>query len=236
MVEEGIPEYIRQVVDNKFNATQPKKLDRTLDKIDFLDFTHYNAIITDKKNWEPIFSDIFTDKTVVETNLESLRVFKKNLYDGKVTPEEMSNYTLFIYTISSYFAKGFNIFLSYSTLDTDYFRVKEVAKRLESYPRIKKVLFWEEDSQENIVVYMEKALQMSKVFIFFCSQKAVKSKAVADEWQAAFQMRKKGLLKIVPVYEKEELIPNLLMPLLNVKYTKDDFDGFIQKLHDEILR
>ncbi len=234
--EEGIPEYIRQVVDNKFNATQPKKLDRTLDKIDFLDFTHYNAIITDKKNWEPIFSDIFTEKTVVETNLESLRVFKRNLYDGKVTPEEMSNYTLFIYTISSYFAKGFNIFLSYSTLDTDYFRVKEVAKRLESYPRINKVLFWEEDSQENIVVYMEKALQMSKVFVFFCSQKAVKSKAVADEWQAAFQMRKKGLLKIVPVYEKEELIPNLLMPLLNVKYTKDDFDGFIQKLHDEILR
>jgi len=46
----------------------------------------------------------------------------------------------------------------------------------------------------------------------------------------------KGLLKIVPVYEKEELIPNLLMPLLNVKYTKDDFDAFIQKLHDEILR
>ena len=234
--EEGIPEYIKQVVDNKINAIQPKKLDATLDKIDFLDFTHFNAIITDTKNWEPIFSDIFTDKTIVETNLESLRVFKRNLYDGKVTPEEMSNYTFFIYTISSYFAKGFNIFLSYSTLDTDYFRIKEIAKRLESYPRINKVLFWEEDSQENIVVYMEKTLQMSKVFVFFCSQKAIKSKAVADEWQAAFQMRKKGLIKIIPVYEKEELIPNLLMPLLNVKYTKDDFEGFIEKLYEEILR
>jgi hypothetical protein len=163
-------------------------------------------------------------------------VFKSNLYAGNVTPEEMSNYTLFIYTISSYFARGFNIFVSYSTLDTDYFRIKEVAKRLESYPRINKVLFWEEDSQENIVVYMEKTLSISKVFVFFCSENAVKSKAVADEWQAAFQMRKKGMMKIVPVYEKEELIPNLLMPLLNVKYTKDDFDGFIQKLHSEILR
>jgi len=234
--EESIPEYIKKVVDNKINAIQPKKLDRTLDKISFLDFTHYNAIITDKKNWEPIFSDIFSDKTVVETNLDGLSVFKRNLYDEKVTSEEMSNYTLLIYTISSYFARGFNIFLSYSTLDTDYFRIKEVAKRLESYPRINKVLFWEEDSQENIVVYMEKTLQISKVFVFFCSQHAVKSKAVADEWQAAFQMRKKGLIKIVPVYEKEELIPNLLMPLLNVKFTKDDFDGFIQKLHDEILR
>jgi len=148
----------------------------------------------------------------------------------------MSNYTLFIYTISSYFTRGFNIFLSYSTLDTNYFKIKEVANRLESYPRINNVLFWEEDSQENIVVYMEKTLSMSKVFVFFCSENAVKSKAVADEWQAAFQMRKKGMMKIVPVYEKEELIPNLLMPLLNVKYTKDDFDGFIQRLYDEILR
>lgn len=49
-------------------------------------------------------------------------------------------------------------------------------------------------------------------------------------------MRKKGLMKIVPVYENEDLIPFLLMPLLNVKFDEDDFDGFIQKLYKEILR
>ena len=43
-------------------------------------------------------------------------------------------------------------------------------------------------------------------------------------------------MKIVPVYEEEEHIPYLLMPLLNVKFTKDDFDGFIQKLYEEVIR
>ncbi len=37
-------------------------------------------------------------------------------------------------------------------------------------------------------------------------------------------------MKIIPVYENKDYIPNLLMPLLNAKYTKDDFDGFIEKL------
>ncbi|GAG45821.1 unnamed protein product, partial [marine sediment metagenome] len=56
------------------------------------------------------------------------------------------------------------------------------------------------------------------------------------EWHAAFQLRKKELMKIIPVYEDEDLIPNLLMPLLNVKYTKENFDEFIKKLSHEINR
>lgn len=70
----------------------------------------------------------------------------------------------------------------------------------------------------------------------FCSPNSVKSSAVKDEWQAAFQMRKKGLLKIIPVYEDEELIPVLLWQMLNVKFTKDNFSAFIEKLYVEILR
>ena len=128
------------------------------------------------------------------------------------------------------------MFLSYSTLDSEYFHVKEIAKRLESYPIIDRVFLWEEDSGENIVSYMERSLTITKVFVFFCSENAIRSKAVEDEWQAAFQMRKRGLMKVVPVYENEDLIPFLLSPLLNVKFTKDDFDGFIQKLHAEIIR
>ena len=49
-------------------------------------------------------------------------------------------------------------------------------------------------------------------------------------------MRKKGLLKIIPVYEDEDLIPVLLWQMLNVKFTKDNFSAFIEKLYDEILR
>ena len=43
-------------------------------------------------------------------------------------------------------------------------------------------------------------------------------------------------LSSVPVYENEEFIPYLLIPLLNVKYTKDNFDEFIENLYKEILR
>jgi len=41
---------------------------------------------------------------------------------------------------------------------------------------------------------------------------------------------------MIPVFEDETHVPPILGHLLNVKYTKDDFDSFIDKLHREILR
>ncbi len=111
-----------------------------------------------------------------------------------------------------------------------------IVNSLEVYPKIEKVFFWESGSGENIVKYMERTLKISKAFVLICSERALKSRAVEDEWQAAFQLRKKGLMKIVPVYANEEYIPYLLMPILNVKYSKENFDGFIEKLYEEILR
>ncbi|MFX0151921.1 MAG: TIR domain-containing protein, partial [Candidatus Hodarchaeota archaeon] len=128
------------------------------------------------------------------------------------------------------------IFLSYSTLDSDYFQIHEIEKRLESYPEIEDVTFWEADSGENIVEFMEKTLRESNITILFCSENSINSEAVKGEWQAAYQIKKKGLMKIIPVYEDEEFIPILLMPMLNVKFSKDDFNRFIENLHKEILR
>ncbi|MFX1364454.1 MAG: leucine-rich repeat domain-containing protein [Promethearchaeota archaeon] len=132
--------------------------------------------------------------------------------------------------------KDLNIFLSYSTLDSPYFQINDVAKSLETYPDINEVFYWEENSGENIVEYMEKTLEKCNVFILFCSENSFKSKAVSDEWQAAFQLRKKGLFKIIPVYEDEKFIPVLLTPLLNTKFSKVNFSEFIDKLHQEIVR
>lgn len=132
--------------------------------------------------------------------------------------------------------KGLNIFLSYSTLDSPYFQITNVAKSLEIYPEIDEVFYWEESSGENIVEYMEKTLKKSNVFILFCSKNSIKSQAVTDEWQAAFQLRKKGLFKIIPVYEDEKFIPVLLTPLLNTKFSKINFSEFIEKLYQEIIR
>ncbi len=44
------------------------------------------------------------------------------------------------------------------------------------------------------------------------------------------------MLKIIPIYEDEDDNPVLLWQLLNVKFEKDNFKGFIETLHQEILR
>jgi hypothetical protein len=133
-------------------------------------------------------------------------------------------------------AAGKNVFISYSTLDTNYFQVSKIVRRLELYPEINRVIFWEADSQQNIVEFMEETLRITNAFILFCSENSFKSGAVKGEWQSAYQMVKKGLMKMIPVYEDEDYIPRLLWNMLNVKFSKDDFEGFIQKLYEEILR
>ncbi len=62
------------------------------------------------------------------------------------------------------------------------------------------------------------------------------SRAVTDELQAAFQLRKQGLMKIIPVFEDESNIPALLTPFLNTKFDKEDFEDFIKNLYKEVLR
>ena len=132
--------------------------------------------------------------------------------------------------------KKFNLFISYSTLDRDYFQIKKIVKELKKYPKINQVSYWERDSKANIVEFMDETLEVSNTFLLFCSENSIKSNAVKDEWQAAFQMRKQGLIKLIPIYEKQEHIPKILWHLLNVKYEKDNFEGFIENLYKEILR
>lgn len=129
-----------------------------------------------------------------------------------------------------------NVFISYSTLDREHFQISKIVKGLKKYPEIAEVLYWEADSRANIVDFMEETLKISNVFVLFCTENSMKSKAVKDEWQAAYQLRKMGMLKMIPVYEDENLIPRLLLHMLNVKFSKENFDEFIEDLHKEILR
>lgn len=54
---------------------------------------------------------------------------------------------------------------------------------------------------------MEKTLKECYVCVLFCSENALKSNVVTDEWKAAFQLRKFKQLKIVPVCEEEKYTP-----------------------------
>jgi len=129
-----------------------------------------------------------------------------------------------------------NVFLSYSTIDAKYFQISKIVGRLEFYPEINDVIFWEEDSKTNIVEFMEETLDKTQVFVLFCSVNSKKSKAVKGEWQSAYQMVKIGEIKIIPVYEDQKHIPRLLLQMLNVRFTKDKFDEFIENLYKEIIR
>ena len=61
--------------------------------------------------------------------------------------------------------KEFILFFNHSTFDLEYFQIPKIAKILENYPKIDKVFYWERDSGEDIVAYMEKCLMESSVLV-----------------------------------------------------------------------
>ena len=231
--EKGIPIDIITEIQNK---VKKERTDLTIDTIELLDLTHLLTIILEENNWTNIFCEVFSNKQIIKEKFENLRNYKNRLYQGTLNSEDLDKYIILIQAIRTYFIKGLNVFFSYSTSDTNYYRIAEIANRLENYSEIEKVFYWEEDSGENIVEYMEQTMQLSKAFVLFCSSNSLKSKAVGDEWQAAFQLRKKGTMKIIPVYENEAEIPLLLGHLLNVKFNRENIDGFVEKLYKEIMR
>jgi len=182
------------------------------------------------------FFDIFneaTRKVEICKDIEA-GIHKEVVKEEKAVP--VSAVTILEKEVEEEKTDIFKLFLSYSTLDSDHFQIPRIVKELENFPEIERVLYWEADSARNIVEYMEETLKGSNIFVLFCSENSSRSSAVKDEWMAAFQLRKKGGIEIIPVYENEDNIPILLMPLLNVKYTKEDFSGFIKNLYEEILR
>lgn len=132
--------------------------------------------------------------------------------------------------------KEFKVFLSYFTLDSDRFQIDKIAKHLEKFTEIKKVYYYTKDSGQNIVEYMENTLSVCNIFVLFCTINSKKSKSVTGEWQSAYQLVKRDIMKIIPVYEDEDDVPILLIPMLNIRYDKEDFKGFINKLYQEFLR
>jgi hypothetical protein len=130
---------------------------------------------------------------------------------------------------------NFNVFLSYSTKDSDFFEIPKIATMLESYKEISKVYYWEKDSGQNIIEYMEDNLERSKVFIYFCSQNSKISKSVKLERGAAIQLQQEGRIRILPVFQDSTDIPLLIKLFLGVEFEKDNIEHFIQNLHKEIF-
>ncbi len=129
-----------------------------------------------------------------------------------------------------------NVFLSYSTGDSEFYRIPEIAEELKSLAQIDTAKYWEKDSGRDIIDYMEENLGLCNLFILFCSERALNSKSVKMEWKNAIQLMMDEKLRIIPVYTNLSHIPNLMRTLLGVRFEEDNFEGFIEKLNKEVLR
>ncbi|MHA1492297.1 MAG: hypothetical protein ACTSRI_21920, partial [Promethearchaeota archaeon] len=66
--------------------------------------------------------------------------------------------------------KTSSIYISYSTLDSNKYKVASIAHKLETLPEIKGVLFWEEDMDDDIIQYMDENIAKCDLFVLFCSE------------------------------------------------------------------
>jgi len=143
--------------------------------------------------------------------------------DKEVTPVSTADISI---------KKEIIVFMSYVTKDAEAFKIKEIANSLDKYERIKKVLYWERDTEDNIQKYMSDNLGACDVLLLFCSPNTLVSKPVGDEWTAANAMGK----PIIPVFTDDNDIPPLLTPKMGVKYNIFDLQKNIAKIYELIIR
>lgn len=127
---------------------------------------------------------------------------------------------------------GFLVFISYSTKDSNKFNIPYLTRELSKFPEIGKVLFWEEDMDDDIIEYMNKFIKKCDLFILICSQNALDSEPVKMEWQVALKIKK----KIIPVFKNESDIPALLSTKLGIKYDENNLEKTINDLYSLILK
>ena len=124
------------------------------------------------------------------------------------------------------------VFLSYATLDSDYFQISKIASELKDYPKITEVLYWEEDLHDDIYDYMDQNLGRCDVILLFCSPHSIESEPVQMEWKSALKIKK----KIIPIFYNEEHIPNLLTTKLGLQFNRKKIDKVSEDLYNLILK
>ncbi|MFX1400752.1 MAG: TIR domain-containing protein [Promethearchaeota archaeon] len=120
------------------------------------------------------------------------------------------------------------IFISYATNDADRYSIRELAARLENFEEIEKVLFYEDESYDNILKYMNESIGNCDALLLFCSENALTSKFVEKEWTAADALNK----PIIPIFYDSKFIPPILSSRLGVNYDLYNIEGNLQKIRN----
>ena len=233
--EKGLPIDIKFYIQNKIET---KKLEfPQIEPVikESLDLKHYFSILSKNDNWGKIFSNIFYNKERLKEKFEDLIKFKSNFQENDFPIEDLQNHHFFIYDIIQSFSENFNIFISYSPADSEYFLTSELASHLESYPEINKVFLGDIINTAPFKKYLNQFIKISNFFILFCSEKFPTSSGVRDEWKVAFRLSEKNKITIISVYEEEYYIPRLLKEMPKLKIIKGDFNRFLETLYKKII-
>jgi len=178
----------------------------------------------------------FQDKEQTAIEKEKIEeIFgEKTIALSAVKPESKEVIISIIEQISNSVISGKKLlaFVSYATVDSEFFEVRKIAEKLKKYSRIADVLYWEEALKDDIYDYMNNNLESCDMFLLFCSENAKNSEPVQMEWKAALKIKK----SIIPIFLKEIDIPPLLSTKLGIQFRKDDIDTTIEKIYKLILK
>ncbi len=121
-------------------------------------------------------------------------------------------------------------FISYAMADSQLFNIRKIAEELTKYDKIEDILYFEEDTQDNFIKYMDRNISRCDVIILFCSPNALRSEFVEDEWMAAHAIKK----PIIPVFINRDHIPTLLRARIGVKFDVFNLKKNIKNIYDII--
>ena len=134
--------------------------------------------------------------------------------------------------VSSNLDKDILVFVSYSSKDAKIFKIQDIAEQLKFLPGIKNVLFYEGESIDNIIKYMNDNLGLCDVFLLFCSENALSSVPVEKEWTAAEAMG----VPIIPIFFDLKYVPPLLQSRLGVEYDFYNLDQTVKEIYSTIIK
>jgi len=124
------------------------------------------------------------------------------------------------------------VFVSYNNKDAKMFKISEIAKKLRDFTGIGDVLYYEQESYDNFVKFMNDNIGKCDVLLLFCSPNSLNSSFVEKEWTAADALGK----PIIPMFFKPEYIPPLLSSRVGVELDPNNFKRNIQEIYNIILK
>ncbi|MFX1365448.1 MAG: TIR domain-containing protein [Promethearchaeota archaeon] len=174
-----------------------------------------------KRELKALTEDLILKGDIPGSIRENIIIFKKELLT-----EALQEETIPIEKQSK------KIFVSYATKDAELFKIKEIAKGLRIYDEIEEVLYYEAESYDNFVKYMNDNLGRCDVVLLFCSPNSLESGPVEKEWTAADAMNK----PIIPVFIRADHIPPLLKSRLGVEFDTFNMEKNIEEIYRIIMK